>query len=1017
MRSASAVFLLAALGLVTAPALARPAGASPPDTMQREAAWQQHEHMAQDSLFRAMHWNSIGPVAQGGRVVALAGVPGQPYTFYVAYATGGVWKTTDNGQHFTPIGVGLPTEVIGAIAVDPEHPQTLWVGTGEANSSRSSFGGMGVFRSDDGGKTFRAAGLASSDRIARIVIDPKDSDTVYVAALGKLYSTGGERGVYRTRDGGKTWQRVLAGSTPWTGAIDLAMDPRDPDVLYAALWDRQRSAWNFRGNGLGSGLWKSSDGGDHWTQLTQGFPTGDEVGRIGIAIAASNPDIVYASVDDWGTLPPDRRALGDEPLSPARLASMSKAEFLRQSPDAIEAFIRANDLPTDLTAEKLTAMIRAGKLSMEQLRARLKEAEADLFDTDRIGLEVYRSDDAGAHWVRANAKPLRQVYFTYGYYFGQIRVAPDDAQRVYVQGMPMIVSQDGGRTWAGLNAPNMHVDYHDLLIDPAFPKRMLAATDGGPYISYDGGQHWQALNAQAVGQFYSVSYDFAKPFNVYGGLQDNGVMMGPSTADPNNPDGDGWKTINGGDGMDVQPDPRDNGVVYSGYQFGWYQRRGPHGVHEVRPRAPLDAPPLRFNWTTPIELSPQQPDVLYFGADYLYRSLDRGTHWQALGPDLAPTTKHGNVPYGTITTLAESPLRFGVLWVGTDTGKVWTSNDGGVRWREVDAQLPRRWVSRVEPSHFDVRRAYVALNGYRDDDSKAYLYRTDDDGTRWTDIARGLPAESIHVVREDPHNPDVLYVGTDRGVYVSLDRGAHWQSLQANLPTVPVHDLAIQPRDRVLIAGTHGRSVWTLDVLPVEDLTTHLMAQPLHLFAVADIKARRDWWRRGSPWFDTRHDAPQLSGSFWARSAGSATFTVLDDAGLPIQHWRAPAVRGINLWRWNLLMDGQLALAAENARLAREHLAPATANWSAMPVRQALELGQPLRLMPGKYTLRVQLGDALSSSVFEVKPPPPFKPRVTPPWTPRTRDFWTRRAPGQGDSGADAAAAAERQREAAGAGQ
>lgn len=983
---------------------------------QREAAWQQHERMARDSIFHGMHWNSIGPVAQGGRVVALAGVPGQPYTFYVAYATGGVWKTTDNGQHFTPVGQDLPTEVIGALAVDPSHPQTLWVGTGEANSSRSSFGGMGVFRSDDGGKTFHAAGLAASDRIARIVVDPRDGKTVYVAALGKLYSTGGERGVYRTRDGGRTWQRVLAGSTPWTGAIDLAMDPRDPQVLYAALWDRERTAWNFRGNGPGSGLWKSTDGGDHWTRLQDGFPTGTDVGRIGIAVAPGDPDVVYASVDDWGRLPAAQRELGDDPLSPARLATMDKAQFLRQSPEAVEAFIRDNDLPADLDAAKLVAMVRDGSLTMDQLRARLKDANAELFDNTRRGLEVFRSDDAGAHWIRANTRPLREVYYTYGYYFGRIRVAPDDARRVYVQGMPMIVSDNAGATWHGLNAPNMHVDYHDLLVDPAFPARMLAATDGGPYITYDGGRHWQALNAQAVGQFYTVSYDFAEPFNVYGGLQDNGVMEGPSSADPDNPEGDGWKAINGGDGMFVLADPRDNGVVYSGYQFGWYQRSGPKGVHEVRPRAGLDAPPLRYNWTTPIALSPQQPDTLYFGADYLYRSLDRGTHWQAISPDLAPTRLHGNVPYGTITTLAPSPVRYGVLWAGTDTGKVWTSDDNGVHWREVDDGLPQRWVSRVEPSHFDVRRAYVSLNGYRQDDNRAYLYRTDDDGRHWTDIAHGLPAECIHVVREDPHNPDVLYVGSDRGVYVSLDRGAHWMSLQANLPTVPVHDLAVQPRDRVLIAGTHGRSVWTLDALPIEELTPELRAEPLHLFAVADLHAKRGWWRARSPWFDSAREEPRLDGSFWAREAGTAEFTVLDAAGMPVQHWRMDAHPGINLWQWNLVMDARLAQVAEDARLARDHVDTATANWSLMPVRHAIALGQPLRLMPGHYTLRVQLGGVSSSSEFAVTPPKPFKPRSSQPWTPRTRDYWTRRPPGQVDDGDQAAAAAERQREARGAG-
>ena len=1010
-----AALLTMLLPLATAAALARPVGAGPSTTAQRAMAWRQHLAMEHESPFRSMHWNSIGPVAQGGRVVAMAGVPGQPYTFYIAYATGGVWKTTDNGQHFTPIGQGLPTETIGAIAVDPLHPRTLWIGTGEANSSRSSFGGMGVFRSDDGGKTFQPAGLAGSDRIARIVIDPKDPETVYVAALGKLYSTGGQRGVYRTRNGGKTWRLVLAGSTPWTGAIDLAMDPRDPRVLYAALWDRQRTAWNFRGNGSGSGLWKTIDGGDHWTRLTHGFPDGREVGRIGIAVAPSDPNIVYASVDDWGQLPADQRYLGSDPLSPARLVTMDKAEFLRQAPQVIDAFIRRSDLPTDLTATKLTTMLRDGHLTMAALRARLKDAEADLFDTNRVGLAVYRSDDAGAHWTRANSHPLREVYYTYGYYFGQIAVAPNDARRVYVQGMPMIVSRDGGKTWAGLNAPNMHVDYHGLLIDPAFPRRMLAATDGGSYITYDGGRHWQALNRQAVGQFYSVSYDFAKPFNVYGGLQDNGVMMGPSTADPGDPGGHGWKAINGGDGMYVQPDPRDNGIVYSGYQFGWYQRSGPHGVHDIRPRAPMNKPPLRFNWTTPIELSPLQPDVLYFGANRLYRSLDRGSHWEAVSPDLARTSLRGNVPYGTITTLASSPLRFGVLWVGTDTGKVWTSDDGGVRWKEVDAQLPRRWVSRVEASHFDAERAYVAMNGYRDDDDRAYLYRTDNGGEKWTDIARGLPAECIHVVREDPHNPDVLYVGTDRGVYVSLDRGKHWESLQANLPTVPVHDLAIQPRDRVLIAGTHGRSVWTLDVLPIEELTPALRASPLHLFPVADLTASRNWWRHRSPWFGHRRELTRLDGTIWSRVAGQAGFTVLDDASMPVQHWTQALVRGMNLWQWDLKMDPSLALAAENARLAREKLDPATANWSTMPVRQAIDLGQPLRLVPGHYTLRVELDGQRTESTFEVKPPVRAKPSETPTWTMRTRDYWSRRRPGSNE-GSHAASAAERQIEADGAG-
>jgi len=998
--------LVILLSLIALPAVAgRPPGAPAATSAQREAAWQAHQALAADSPFRAMHWRSIGPTAQGGRVVAIAGVPGQPDTFYVAYATGGVWKTTDNGQHFAPLSDRLPTLATGAIAVDPEHPDTLWVGTGEANSSRSSYGGMGLFRSDDGGKTFTAMGLAGSDRIARIVVDPRDSNTIYVAVLGKLYSTGGERGVYRSHDGGKTWQQVLAGSTPWTGAIDLAMDPRNPDVLYAALWDRERTPWNFRGDGPGSGIWKSSDGGDHWTRLTDGFPVGATVGRIGLAIAPSQPDVVYASVDNWAKLPASERDLGGSPLSPDRLQTMTKAEFLRQSPQAIEAFIRNNDLDTALTAKTLIADVKSGKVTLEQLRDKLRDANADLFATDIRGLEVYRSDDAGVHWVRANEKPLRDVYYTYGYYFGQIRVAPDDANRVYAEGLPLITSSDGGKTWHGLNAPNVHVDYHELVIDPANPQRMIAGNDGGVAITYDGGKHWTNLNHQAVGQFYSVTYDFAKPFNVYGGLQDNGAMMGSSAT--NLAVGDDWKSIGGGDGMYVQVDPHDAKRVYTGYQFGWYQRSGPHGVHEVRPRPPLTAPPLRYNWTTPIELSPHNAYVVYFGSNRLYRSMDRGDTWQVISPDVTTSTKRGNVPYATITTLAESPAKFGLIWVGTDDGNVWVTPDGGVTWNHVDAGLPQRWVSRVEPSHVDPERAYVALNGYRDDDITPYLYRTDDLGKHWTDIARGLPAEAIHVVREDPINPDVIYVGTDRGVYVSLDRGDHWQSLQANLPDVPVHDLAIQPRDRDLIAGTHGRSVWILDALPIEELTPALMREPLHLYPVADMQAQRDWWSRPARWFDETLGLPQLSGSYWSAAPGTVTFRVLDVADQPVQTWTATAIRGVNRWRWDLLLDPKLALAAENARLARKHLDPATVNWSERPVAQAIELDQRLYVTPGKYTLEITRGGTTSRSAFVIKPPEPYKPRVKPPYEPRRTDRWLPRIDAAGPTPAAAEGAME----------
>lgn len=390
-----------------------------------------------------------------------------------------------------------------------------------------------------------------------------------------------------------------------------------------------------------------------------------------------------------------------------------------------------------------------------------------------------------------------------------------------------------------MNDESVHGDYHELLIDPADPQRMLVGNDGGANITYDGGAHWQKFGDLPVGQFYSVTWDMADPYNVYGGLQDNGAKMGSSRTDWQRAD-DG-KDIGGGDGMYVQADPRDNKTIYAGFQFGFYTRTGPDGEHEVRPRPAFGTAPLRWNWTTPIVLSPHNQDIVYMGANRLFRSLDKAESWQAISPDLSTSKNRGNVPYATIVTLAESPKTFGLLWAGTDDGHLWVTRDGGVQRGEVDGALPQRWVSRVEPSHFYAQRAYVSLNGYRNDDITPYLFISNDLGRHWTDISRSLPREAINVVREDPVNQDVLYVGTDRGVYVSLDRGKSWLSLQSNLPNVPVHDLAVHPRERELIAGTHGRSVWIVDVLPVQELTPGLQAQAVHLFPVEDVQARHDW--------------------------------------------------------------------------------------------------------------------------------------------------------------------------------
>lgn len=969
---------------------------------QREAGWQRHQQLVGSSVFNGLEWRSIGPTVQGGRVVDVSAVPGQPYTFYVAYATGGVWKTSNDGGSFEPLTDMLPTTVIGAIAVDPQHPDTLWVGTGEPNSSRSSYGGMGVFRSDDGGKTFARAGLAGSDRIARIVVDPKNSQRIFVGVQGKLYTDGGEPGVWRSDDGGQHWARVLKSNRPNTGVIDLVLDPSDPNIVYAALWERSRRPWNFVESGNGSGIYKSTDGGNTWARIGNGFPQGAGVGRIGLAVARSQPRTLYATVDNQDALPEAQQYLGDRPLAPRRLKTMTREEFLRQDPDEVETFIRNNDLDTGVDAKSLLETIRDGSLTMDQLRARLRDANAALFDTDIRGLQVYRSDDSGASWRLTHTEPLREVDYTYGYYFGQVRVAPDDAEHVYVQGLPLITSADGGKTWSGLNQPNVHVDFHTLWIDPTDPRRMIVGNDGGLDISHDGGKHFRTMDAQAVGQFYTVVADMADPYYVYGGLQDNGSWKGVSNVDW---DRNTWTAVGGGDGMHVQIDTRDNATLYTGSQFGYYGRRGPGGKGDVRPQAGLKDTPLRYNWNTPILLSSHNQDIVYFGTNKLFRSMDKGITWTAISPDLTISKDRGDVPFATITSVSESPRRFGLLWVGTDDGHVDVSDDGGVHWNAVDKSLPKQWVSRVVASSHDERRAYVTLNGYRNDDMTPWVYRSDNLGKSWTSISAGLPMESVNVIREDPVNPDVLYVGTDRGVYVSLDRGAHWDSLQANLPNVPVHDLAVHPRERELIAGTHGRSVWIVDVLPVQELSK-VRAEAVHLFPVEKMQFDRDWKSAPPLWFDDSDDRPRLKLPFWAKTSGTAQFTVLDTNGNAVRIASMPAKAGINTYSWDLLVDRDLALAAENTALHRVLSDQASSNQAALakagsktdslartPIAEAVRLRQRLYVPPGSYTLRVSLQGANSEIKWLLKDPEPQPDRAPPKPRLRGRDDWPRRNP------------------------
>ncbi len=983
------------------PAVQRPGPSAPATFAERQTAWERHQLLDRESLFRGLAWRNVGPVVQGGRVIDIESVPGKPYTFYVAYASGGLWRTENNGVTFEPLFDDQPSIIMGDIALDPSNPETLWVGTGEDNSSRSSYGGYGVFRSDDRGATWRHMGLGDSDRIGRIRVDPRDSNRVYVAVLGKLYTPGGERGVYRTLDGGATWEQVLVAELPvsdsFAGFVDLVLDPVDPNVLYAASWQRSRRPWNFVEGGSASGIWKSTDGGDNWVKLSGGFPRGAHVGRIGLAVSASKPGMIYASLDNQELLPEALWDMGDGAITAKRLRTMTKDEFLAQDPEEIEDFIRGNDLDTSLDADQLIAMLENDELTLEQLRAELDDANANLFSTDIKGLEVWRSDDAGASWHRTHDDPVRDVVYTYGYYFGQIRVAPDDPDRIYVLGVPLITSHDGGKTFVSANGRGVHADHQSLWIDPHFSNRVITGNDGGLDVSYDGGKSWLKLDRQPVGQFYTVEVDMAEPYNIYGGLQDNGVLMGSSRSRPGI---DAWRRIGGGDGMYVQVDPRDNRTTYLGSQFGYYSRIGADGERRsARPRDLLGEPALRYNWSSPILLSEHNRDILYFGANKLYRSLDQGETWRAISPDLSRSPERGDVAFGTLTTIAESSEEFGLLWAGTDDGQVHVSDDGGREWRDVAAGLPAdRWVTRVVASRHQRDRAYLSLSGYRDDDLTAYLYVTEDLGASWASLASGLPAEPINVVKEDPVNSEVLYVGTDRGVYTSLDRGASWQALPAELPNVPVHDLIVHPRERELVAGTHGRSIFILDALPIQELTPEVRASPLHLFPVEPVTYERDWRGRRSRWFHDPLDEPRMTVPFWTADETRVTLLVKDDAGHAVQRLELDAAAGINTFTWDLLLDEELALMAEKARQDEQAeqeaeakprrkkkrnaknpevtIEPERETRSAKPWSEAVRLERPLYITPGTYTLEIRSATSEANTDFEVEMPEPREPRL-----------------------------------------
>lgn len=717
--------------------------------------------------FRDAAWREVGPAAFSGRIVDLAVHPADESKIWVASASGGLWRTENRGTTWKALFQDKEVISIGDVAVAPSAPDRLYLGTGEANNQRSSYWGNGVWRSDDGGDTWSHMGLVESHHIGRIAVHPKDADTFFVAALGHLYSPNPERGLYRSRDGGLTFDAVLTIDEN-VGVVDVVIDPQDPNRVYAASYERRRRAWNFDPSGPGSAIWRSLDGGDTWERLGGGLPDG-EIGRIGLALHAGDPGTLFACIEN-------QNERGEQPRAEPEGEGEEEEELDR--PDGMAP-----------------GVVRP------------------------VGGQVFVSEDGGDTWVQRNERP---VGGSPGYYYGQIRVDPNDVDRLWIMSVRLYHSRDGGRTWRSDGANGVHVDHHALWISPTRDGYRLLGNDGGLAITFDDGGTWDVVENLPLGQFYAVTVDEARPYNIYGGTQDNGTWSMPSvgTRASGIADADVLK-IYGGDGFKVAVDGDRPHVVYAESQFGGLGRIDMRtgARRSIKPRKEKGGADLRFNWMSPLVRSKHDGRTLYFGSQFLHRSYDRGATWEVISPDLSTRDADriaGNVPHCTITAIAESPVRRDVLWAGTDDGKVWVTRDGGNSWDDLTARLPEEmqglWISDIEASPHAHGQAWISVTGYREDRFDAHLLHTDDYGGTFSRRDGDLPRSPVNAVVEDPAVAGLLYVAQERGAQVSVDGGENWSRLGEGLPSVAVHDLALQAREGELVAATHGRGMWAIDL-------------------------------------------------------------------------------------------------------------------------------------------------------------------------------------------------------------
>jgi len=877
-------------------------------------SWETRKNMGAQSILKNYPVRNIGPTVQGGRIVDIEVNHNNMKEFYLGFASAGIFKTENNGISFEPIFDNQGALGVGDFALSQSDPKIIYVGTGEKNSSRSSYAGTGIYKTSDGGKSWAHLGLTNTQHVSRVIIHPQDNNVVWVAAIGALYTPNAERGVYKTTDGGKSWKKTLFINDS-TGIIDLVINPQNPNQLLASAWERSRSAMNFKGNGEASAIYRSEDGGNTWTKSSNGFASGKTVGRIGLDVALSKPNICYAILDNQAEVEDKKPVKQDDKIKLENVAKMSKEEFLKLDDKKIEEMLRDNGFPKKYNASAVKADIRNGKYTPKALGEYFgADANQNLFRTKILGAEMYRSEDFGKSWKKVNSYDLDGVYFTYGYYFSELRVDPNDANLLYIYGVPMLKSRDGGATWHRLDTLSgvaaIHVDHHALWINPKDSKHLLLGNDGGLYQSYDEGANWRHINNMSVGQFYTVNVDMETPYNVYGGLQDNGVLKGSSKSIPNvTPH---WEDLFGGDGMYVAPDPRNSKLVYTGFQFGNYYRLelDKNKTTKITPQHNIGEAPLRWNWRTPLFLSKHNPDIVYIAANKVFRSFNRGESWEVISGDLTKNHKQGNVPFSTIASLNESPLKFGLLYAGTDDGNVWRSDNGGATWTSVASGLPANlWISSITPSPSDTATVFVTLNGYRNDDFRTYVFSSKDYGKSWTSVKGNLPESVANVLIQDPVNSNLLYCGLDNGTYASLDFGKTWHVFTGML-NVASYDMMVHPRDNELVVGTHGRSIYVADVKPLQALKDQNGKQ-LVAFAADALRHSDRWGEKSYPWAEAFEPSATVM-YFVSANGAPVTVELLDEKNNVIRKTTSSGEAGFNKFTWDV--KGAMPVAATSKK-------------------------------------------------------------------------------------------------------